>query len=134
MSADTAKPVNLDAMTDRVVRLRDAIKEADRKHKEKMAPFREKLEEYENKLLAELNKLNVQKFGGAHGTVFKSSRSSATIADGSVFREYVINNELWDLVDLRANATAVAQHIEENHVPPPGVNFATVVTVNVRRS
>ena len=128
------QPTNLDKMTERVIKLRDAIKDADKQHKEKMAPFREKLEEMENKLLAELTKLNVNKFGGAHGTVFKSSKNSATIADGSVFREYVINNELWDLVDWRANATAVAEHITVNHVPPPGVNFATVVTVNVRRS
>lgn len=128
------EPTNLDAMTDRVIRLRDAIKEADKKHKEKMAPFKEKLEEYENKLLAELTKLNVNKFGGAHGTVFKSHRNSATIADGSVFRDYVIQNEAWDLVDWRANPTAVGDHITEHHVPPPGVNFATIVTVNVRRS
>lgn len=130
----SATPIDLDQLTERVIRLRDAIKDADAQHKEKMKPFREKLEEYENKLLAELNKLNVQKFGGKSGTVFKSHRNTATIADGGVFRDYVINNELWDLVDWRANATAVAGHITEHHVPPPGVNFATVITVNVRRS
>jgi len=128
------EPVNLDALTEKVIRLRDAIKEADRKHKEKIAPAKDKLEAMENTLLAELNKLGINKFGGKHGTVFKSSRSSATIADGSVFRDYVISNGGWDLVDWRANATAIAEHITEHHVPPPGVNFATIVTVNVRRS
>lgn len=125
--------VDLDKMTLQVIKLRDAIKDADRRHKEKLAPAREKLEELENKLLAELNNLGINNFGGAHGTVFKSSRSSATIADGSVFRDYVISNELWDLVDWRANATAVAEHIKDQHVPPPGVNFTTVITANVRR-
>lgn len=127
-------PTNLDTLTERVIRLRDAIKEAERKHKEKIAPAKEMLEQMENNLLAELNKLGITKFGGKHGTVFKSNRNSATIADGSVFRDYVITNGVWDLVDWRANATAIAEHITEHHVPPPGVNFATIVTVNVRRS
>lgn len=130
----TEQAPDIDGKIDKVIRLRDAIKEADKRHKDRMAPAREKLEALENELLAILNQLNVNKTGGKHGTVFKSHRNSATIADGSVFREYVIGNELWDLVDWRANATAVAEHITENHVPPPGVNFSTVVTVNVRRS
>ncbi len=127
------KQVDLRTLTDQVIRLRDAISAADDAHKEKMKSYREKLHEMENLLLAELNKLNVDKFGSDKGTVFKSVRKSATIADGSVFRDYIINNEMWDLVDWRANATAVAEHITEHHVPPPGVNFSAVTTVNVRR-
>ena len=46
------KPLTIDEMTERAIRLRDAIKEADKKHKEKMARPREALEELENLLLA----------------------------------------------------------------------------------
>jgi hypothetical protein len=58
---------------------------------------------------------------------------SATIADGEMFRGYVTDNALFDLVDWKANATAVAAHIDEHKVPPPGVNYTTTFVVGVRR-
>jgi len=45
----------------------------------------------------------------------------------------VIGSEAWDLLDRKANVTAVSDFIEENNAPPPGVNFSTTYVVGVRR-
>ena len=56
------------------------------------------------------------------------------MADGDTFRKCVISKNLFDLVDWRANAPAVAEFIEDEGVTPPGVNFSTSFTVGVRRA
>jgi hypothetical protein len=115
------------------VTLRDKIDEVDKRHKEKTAPAREVLKFLEAELLDRLNKAEGNSFASPFGTAFRSSRKSATIADGEAFRSYVIENTAWDLVDIRANSTATADFIAEHGTVPPGVNFSETYTVNVRR-
>lgn len=115
------------------VTLRDKIEEADKRHKEKTADARNMLKVLESELLDRLNKSDGNSFSSPYGTAFRSSRNSATIADGDVFRRFVIDNSAWDLIDIRANGIATADFIEKNGTVPPGVNYAKVFTVNVRR-
>jgi hypothetical protein len=49
------------------------------------------------------------------------------------FWEYVLSNGLFDLVDKRANAPAVTEHIQKHGTPPPGINYSTMITLGVRR-
>lgn len=117
------------------VQLRDKIKELDVAHASKMQPFKDMLEQLGNLLLKGLQDNHMDSAKTAAGTCYRSSRSSATVADAEQFRKFVIDNQQWDMVDMRANVNGVLQHIEANrgHLPP-GVNFSTVVTVGVRRS
>lgn len=126
-------PENIDDLVDQYVRLRDKIKEADDAHKKKVQPAKTHLELLNNTLLERLNNLGGESVKTASGTVYRTSKRSASIADGSVFREYVIDNAEWNLVDWRANSTAVDDYIKSNEVPPPGVNFSVHYVVGVRR-
>lgn len=85
-------------------------------------------------MLERLNAVGGDSVKTPHGTAYRTTRRSASIADGAVFRQYVIDNENFDLVDWRANAIAVDDFIKENGVQPPGVNFSSTYTVGVRRS
>ena len=135
MSAELAPVVEpIDAIVDKYIRLRDAIKKADQDHKEKLAPAREMLDQLNTELLNRLNALGGEAVKTKEGTVYRTSRKSATIADGATFRQYVIQHGEWDLADWRANPTATATYIEEHHAPPPGVNFTVSYEVGVRRA
>lgn len=127
-------PENIDELVRRYVLLRDKIKEADDAHKAKLRDAKEHLEELNNTLLARLNDVGGESVKTSHGTVYRTTRRSATIADGDAFRQFVISNEAFDLVDWKANANAVDDFIKTETAPPPGVNFTTAFTVGVRRS
>jgi hypothetical protein len=46
---------------------------------------------------------------------------------------YVIANQKFELLDRRANVTAVKEFVKENKEQPPGCNLSAVETVGVRR-
>jgi len=127
-------PENIDELVSQYVKLRDKIKAADDAHKEKTKMARAYLELLNGKLLERLNNVGGDSVKTAHGTAYRTTKRSASIADGDVFRKYVIDNGEFDLVDWRANANAVDDYITTHGAQPPGVNFSTTFTVGVRRS
>lgn len=126
--------LDIDKLVGQYVALRDKIKEADDQHKQKTKTAREYLEQLNGRLLEALNSIGGESIKTEHGTVYKSIKRSATIADGEMFRAYVTTHGKFDLVDWRANSTAVADYIVSNRVPPPGVNYSTAYVVGVRRA
>ena len=133
-AAEIPLPESIDDLVAQMVKTRDKLKEADDAHKEKTKVARDYKERLEAALLAKLNDIGGESVKTAHGTVYRTTRRSATIADGSTFREFVISNESFDLVDWKANANAVDDFIKNEGTPPPGINFTTAFTVGVRRA
>ena len=127
-------PDNIEVLVSRYVQLRDTLKKVDEDHKEKTREAREYREALEAKLLAKLNEVGGESVKTKEGTVYRTTRRSASVADGDAFRKFIIEHELFDLVDWRANAPAVGEYIEEEGAPPPGINFSTAFTVGVRRA
>jgi len=128
-------PKTLDTMVETYVRLRDTIKEANKMHEEKLAPAQEYLEQLNAAILQKLIEIGVESAKTKFGTAYKNTTKSATIADGAVFREYVIGEGQFDLVDWRANAVAVSTYIDNNEGEvPPGVNYSTFTKVGIRRA
>lgn len=125
--------VDINRRIQQFIELRDKIKELDQAHKDRMAPYREALDTLSGILLNHLKNINADSVAAADGTVYRTVKHSATIADGKVFWDFVLSNGAWDLIDKKANVTAVGDFIEEHAVPPPGVNFSSVMTVGVRR-
>ncbi len=134
MNVHVTIPDSIDDLVSQYVRLRDKIKEAEDAHKAKLKDAKDYLEELNSRLLQRLNEVGGESVKTSSGTVYRTTRRSASIADGDAFRQFVINNEAFDLVDWRANANAVDDFIKEQQAPPPGVNFSTAFTVGVRRS
>jgi hypothetical protein len=127
-------PDNIDELVGQYVKLRDKLKEAEDAHKNKTRNAREYLDLLNAKLLQRLNEVGGEGVKTKHGTVYRTTKKSASIADGGAFKTFVQQNRLFDLVDWKANANAVADYIDEKEAPPPGINFSTHFTVGVRRS
>ena len=127
-------PDNVDELVAQYVKLRDRIKEADDAHKKKTAGARELLDKLNGKMLERLNDLGGDSVKTSSGTVYRTTKKSASIADGDLFRGWVIENGAYDVVDWKANANAVEDFIKAEGTPPPGVNYSQTYLVGVRRA
>jgi hypothetical protein len=121
-------------LVEKFVTLRDKLREADDRHKQRTSGARETLTALEVEMLDRLNQADGNSFASPAGTVYRTSRKSATIMDSDIFRSFVIDNKAWDLVDIRANGPATAAYLDEHGAIPPGVNYTVHYTVGVRRS
>lgn len=125
--------VDFDKRVEQYVALRDKISVIKEKHKAELEPYTEHLEKLNAMLLGHLNTVGADKVGTEHGTVYKTIKKSASVADMTAFWEYVVTNGDFDMVDKRANPTAVEEYIKTQGVPPPGVNWNVFPLVGVRR-
>lgn len=116
------------------VALRDKIKAQEAADKLALKPAKETLEQLNSVLLAHLNTMAVNSAATDNGTVYRTEKKSASLADGKAFMDYVIAANAWDLLDRKANVVAVEEFIKGNNAPPPGVNFSSTFVVGVRRA
>lgn len=126
--------VNIEERVKQYVSIRDKIRDMEEKHKEELAPYKQVLEGLNSVLLKHLLAVGGDSVRTAAGTVYRSERASATIADAEAFMDYVIKNNEFSLLDKRANKTAVADFVKDNNRAPPGVNYSVMHVVGVRRS
>jgi hypothetical protein len=67
------------------------------------------------------------------GTAYRSTRSSATVADWDAVLDFVQKNEAWEMLERRVNKTAVEQFKSVEGDLPPGINWSETQVVNFRR-
>jgi hypothetical protein len=125
--------INFEQVIGAYITLRDYIEAEDKAHKERLQTRRDQLEKLNQLLLQNLNASGQDNAKTKAGTAYRKAWTSATIRDKDAFRRHVIGTEDWDLIDWRANKTAVLKAVEENHQPPPGVDFSRGYDVGVRR-
>ena len=68
------------------------------------------------------------------GTAYKSTRTSATVADWEALLGYIRQSGAWEMLERRVNKTAVEQYRAANEDIPPGVNVRSEIVVNFRRT
>lgn len=127
--------VDIDKFAGKYVELRDKIEEVKKKHKEELSPYVETLEQLNGVILKHLQTQNAQNQKTASGhSVFVSEKKSASIADMSAFWTHVVTSGDFDMVDKKANVTAVFDFIEKHKTNPPGVNVSITHIAGVRRA
>jgi hypothetical protein len=134
MNAHSPPPINFEKMVAAYVALRDQIKAKEEEHKKELEPKKKMLEEINARLLTGLNQTGQDSAKTPAGTAYKKRFVSATIADRDMFKRHVIGAEAWELIDWRANKTAVDAFVKNHQDAPPGVTFTQGYDVGVRRS
>jgi hypothetical protein len=129
----TEPTVTVDQVVARYIQIRDDLKTMDERHKAERAP----LVETQN-LLTEWIMKHLETTGSTavktnHGTCYQSTRYTASLADADAFMKFVTENQMFDLLDRRANSTAVRDYVEEHKSLPPGCNLSAIRTIGVRR-
>lgn len=112
---------------------RDAKAEVERKHKEHVKQYSEVMKKIEAKLFEHLQAHNMQSLSSDVGTAYISHKRYATISDGVAFKNFVIENRAWDMLDWKANVTSVGDFLTEHEVLPPGINFRTDQSLNIMK-
>lgn len=134
MATKTKTAPTVNEMVETYIALRDARDAKRAAQKAEMAPYEKALSDIEAKLLDQFSKLGVESMRTDAGTAFKSTRTSATVADWDVLLRFIVRQDMWNMLERRVSKEAVTQFREAHDDLPPGVNWREEVTINVRRS
>lgn len=127
MSEDMSK------RTAQYIAIRDKLKALDEAHEKVRKPLVEIQEQLSGIISAFMEANKLENLKTESGTCYTSVRYTASLADPALFMKYVIDNGQFDLIDRRANATAVKDFVKEHGNLPPGCNLNAIQSVGVRR-
>jgi hypothetical protein len=116
------------------IKLRDFKKAAEAAFKKSLERPQEAMDKLEAELLADLNASGANSLACDSGTVYRNMQMSATVENRDAFRNFVLQSNLWDAVDLKANKTFVREYMEEQKQEIPGLKVTQIATVGIRRS
>lgn len=101
--------------------------------KERVSKIKEKMEKIESYLKAKADELGVSSFKTDAGTAFLTTTDYANVAEWSAVLEFIKENGAYDLLEKRVNKAAVRTYMEQLGAVPPGINYGTMVDLNVRK-
>lgn len=133
-TADPAPKVDFDAVVDRYVQLRDLKKEKKEEYDRAVENIDIAMERIENFFIKSLTAQGMESVKTGSGTVYLTSKTSATVADRDKFLEYVRENDEWAMLDVKVNKTAVKEYRDANQDLPPGVGWSEIKAAGVRRA
>jgi hypothetical protein len=121
-------------LVDAFIQNRDAIEEMEKRHKLELKPAFRLRELLTEQLLLKLKATGQEMARTKAGTVSVAPRTSISCSNPNEFMEYLIENQLWELIDRRPNKTACLEFNNENGQLPPGVKMTSKEDVNVQRA
>ncbi len=134
LPTDEEVKASVDKRVAQYIATRDALKKMDDEHDARKKPLVDLQNMLTGWLQNFMEKAGAENIKTSMGTCYQSVRYSASLADPEAFMKYVRDNDLFDLLDRKANVTAVKDHVAEKGTLPPGVNMSSIKTVNVRRA
>lgn len=114
-------------------RLRDHKQAAEKEFKEGMVRVTDGLKVLESKILEHLTKNGLNNISSDFGTAYINTKFTATVKDRVEFLRWVIANDKWDALDVKANKTYVRTVMDEGE-EVPGVKLSSINIVGIRRS
>lgn len=152
----SAEKPDMAVLTKLYLKLRDAKKDIDEQAKTRTKPMTEGMDKIESFFLSTMTELGVDSLKNDAGTPYRSERVSVSVADVTVYWEYVLDKSLeslpikpetksviknamiesgqLSLIEARASKSAVEALLEETSELPPGLNRYVEAKVNVRSS
>lgn len=129
-----ATAATVDKRIEQYITIRDKLKAMDAEHEERKKPLVELQNLLTGWMQNFLEQAGADNVKTAHGTCYSTTRYTASLADPQAFMDFVITNQAYDLLDRKANVTAVRDHVEASGGLPPGVNLSAIKTIGVRRT
>lgn len=130
---DASGNTDVNEIVRKYIECRDVLRAFTKRHEEKMKPLQLLQEQLAGQLREFMDQSKTQNLRTANGTCYLSTTFRASLADPDAFMKFVIASKEFDLLDRRANATAVKAYVEAHNVLPAGCNLTGTVTVGVRR-
>jgi hypothetical protein len=116
----------IDALAKRLLELKRYKDAVEARHREELQPVTALEEEINGRLTVWMKANGTQSIRTAEGTITLKRRDTAScVADPDGFMSFVIEQELFELLERRANTTACKEYAEEHGKLPPGVKIST---------
>jgi hypothetical protein len=126
--------MKLSDLVAKYIELRDKKAQMKAEYDEKVGKLDAVLDQIEGTLLKTFDTAGMDSVKTPFGTAYTTVQTSATVADPDVFRQYVKDNDAWELFQNRVSKSAVEQYKAVHDDVPPGINWREERVVNVRRS
>lgn len=127
--------VTVDKVIEAFVATRDELDAKKKEFEASIQPLKDLQEKRELYLASQLDKEQLTSFKGKDGTAFFVFVGSATLADRTPFFNWV--HEDWDnrqqFLESRVSKTAVEENLEATKEIPPGVSYAKIRRLSVRK-
>lgn len=125
---------NVEKRVKQYVFVRDQIKAMQERHVKELEDLKDIQEKLTGILQEALTNVGAESIKTSQGTVYSTTRYTASLQDPKAFMDFVLEKGLTDLLDRKANAPACRDYCAEHGVLPPGVNMSSIQTVGVRRA
>ena len=135
MSDNTVEEVNLEELVKMYLRIRNERERVEAEWKEQDTALRADMQVLENQMLVACNENNASSIRTASGTVMRRLNERYTVADGDLFRKFVMDNGVPELFEQRIAQTNFKEFIADRKDDglPPGVNVMREFTIVVRK-
>jgi len=125
--------VTVDAAVAAYIRLRSEKEDIEREMKEQVELVKAKMAKLEAWFQQYLDESGQTSAKTREGTVFVTTTDYARVADWDKVLEFIKTREAYDLLQKRISKDAVRSYIDDSGCVPPGVNYGSKLSVNVRR-
>lgn len=126
-------PVNIEKRIGQYIMVRDAMERLEEKQKVERRPLQQMLDQLGGVLQKFLDENNLESLRTDAGSCYTSVRHTASVQDPDAFMTFVKETQNFDLLERRANATAVRDYVKDHGHLPTGVNLNAISSVGVRR-
>lgn len=126
--------MNINEKVKQYIQLRDFKLGKDKVHKADMKKVADAMEVLEIEILKFFEDTGQESSKTDAGTVFKTTKTQAAVADWDAFWKWCLAGEHFHFLEHRVNKTAVDEYRTANeNAIPPGINCAAETTVQFRR-
>ena len=126
--------LNAEKLTSVYLKIKDKRSELSAEFKEKDAELSDQLDKVKRALLDYCEEQGVDSVKTSAGLFYRSARTRYWTSDWSSMHEFILENEVPELLDKRVNQSNMKQYLEENpDQVPKGLNVDSEYIVSVRR-
>lgn len=126
-------PLNADKALETYVKLRDYRSKLKAAYEAEDEKAKDNMTKIETALLAEMQNLDLQQLGSAHGTAYKQIVYKGNCSDWPSFWAFCAAENRFDMLEKRLSIKAIQTYVEETESSPPGVNLLPELKIVIRR-
>jgi hypothetical protein len=133
LATEQQAPAQVATVIEKYIALRDKKSALKSAYELKARAIDEAQDRCEAYLMGQLKALGAESLRTDFGTAYRTTRTSATVADWELTLNFVREKEMWPLLEKRVNKTFVQSYIDQNADLPPGINWREEHIINIRR-
>ena len=131
---DTKPVVQIDALVQEYIGLRDTKDEIKREAEAKVQDLQTKMDEISQRLLDHFKESGIDKAGTPFGTAYRTVKSRYWTNDWDTMYNFIAEHNAFELLEKRLHQSNMKQFLEENpDVHPQGLNIDNEYAIVVRR-